>query len=897
MLRAALTHALSSTIIAVLLVAALLPPEIAQGQRRGRGENQAFVGPLFGVGKVTLPVGEGAWNEQQGLLLTERNGRIFYPAYSDGPIRQLFRSELGIRRTRVTVSFLFQGTEPLELTLYTPRPVRVVVRPVTNERFYSRDLRGWWREYTRAAKSWMRSGQYPPLVENYLTAMLSTRMGLPLPRHERNQLISNESVDNALGVLMGTEAMRDRMAFATMLTGDASQRATLPLPAGPVERRFRLPEPIGKIKIEPIALHVPRECFYVRFGSFENFNWFQSLMKEWGGDIRTMISARAVDFGQTEQMQTQLSLRQNALAVLFGGAVITDVAMIGRDMFFREGAAYGFLFQARNSTLLSVDFNKQRADTLKNTPGCTQVTVKIGGNDVPYLSTPDGKVRSYYAIDGDYHLVTTSRQMVERFYEAGTGTRALGDADAFKLARTARPPRGTDAAYVYLSREFFHGMLAPAYRVEMQRRLQSVVEMDLLRLARLAAKNEGKPLKTIEELVAGRYLPRGFGVRGDGSRLVEKDSVLSDSLRGRPGGFVPIPDVKVKTVPPSEATSLAQFTQLYNEKWQDVDPIVIAIGRIKGEGNIERLTIDAHITPVLSSQMKTIVGLLGIPSKARFAPVPGDAVSVQLAMSGEGILKTGPHHLFGGLNENSTLFRYQRGKLRVSWPLRNTFVGYLGSWPVPGALKYLQNPLGAEPDADGDYRGLFGTWYHYFDKFTVMSFHKEMLRVVAPRLRFEEAPHPAQVWVRVGDLAKTGLAKPLRQLGYYRARQVSQGNLQFLDALSQQLRVPPAEAMKVAEELVAAKLVCPLGGKYQPAKFDGGLTVWESTAWSRHQPESLVPDDYEFPLMRWFRGANVEGVFGDGMLSLHGEVLMQRKAASKKAADKDPFNPFSIFGG
>ena len=52
-------------------------------------------------------------------------------------------------------------------------------------------------------------------------------------------------------------------------------------------------------------------------------------------------------------------------------------------------------------------------------------TVRIAGHDVSYISSPDGELRSYYAVDGDFHLVATSRRLVERFYEAGAGKGSL----------------------------------------------------------------------------------------------------------------------------------------------------------------------------------------------------------------------------------------------------------------------------------------------------------------------------------------------------------------------------------------------------------------------------------------------------------------------------------------
>ena len=99
------------------------------------------------------------------------------------------------------------------------------------------------------------------------------------------------------------------------------------------------------------------------------------------------------------------------------------------------------LFQARNNFGLTSDFNRQRSEALKNEPGCTEKKIEIAGHTVSFLSTPDNRVRSFYAIDGDFHFVTTSRTLVERFYAAGKGENALADAPDFRLGRKIRVPK------------------------------------------------------------------------------------------------------------------------------------------------------------------------------------------------------------------------------------------------------------------------------------------------------------------------------------------------------------------------------------------------------------------------------------------------------------------------
>ena len=150
------------------------------------------------------------------------------------------------------------------------------------------------------------------------------------------------------------------------------------------------------------------------------------------------MAQRGLDYGRDERMQDQLILRQTELSRLLGDTVISDVAIIGTDMFFREGAAYGFLFEARNNFMLSSDIGSERSDRLAR-GGVTEQKLKLAGREVSLISSPDGTVRSYYAQRGDYHFVTSSRALAERFVAIAKGAGIAGGVAGI-------PPRADDHA-------------------------------------------------------------------------------------------------------------------------------------------------------------------------------------------------------------------------------------------------------------------------------------------------------------------------------------------------------------------------------------------------------------------------------------------------------------------
>jgi len=760
----------------------------------------------------------------------------------------------------------------------------------------------WWREYNAAAREQVQHGDYPPLVQTYLTSMLSRRLGLEPPLLSR--IVEKPPTEPAetLQLLMGVESLR----MATMRKNSlgqvpADEVADIPLPREIDWTLLAAPPPDPQVEIEPIAMHVPQECFYIRFGSFNNYLWVDHLLKEYGGDINQMVTLRGYDAGLSDRMQQQMVLRQSAMAEVMGPTVVADLALIGRDLYLGEGPAIGILFQAR-TPLFSVDINGQRAAAVEREKenGATLQTLKIAGRDVSFLSTPDNRLRSFYVADGDYHLVTTSRAIVERFLDVSQadGSGSLGANQDFRHARTLMPTSREDTIFIYLSSPFFQGLISPQYQVELSRRLRSVTEMELVQLAKWAARAENKSAESIEDLVRGYLLPDGFGRRADGSALIVSDDRVTDSVRGARGSFTPIPDVPLRFVTRSEAARLAEQATYYGGQWRQMDPLMAGIKRYALEGErMERIVIDAHVSPFGQEKYGWIMSLLGPPTPVHINPAPGDIITVQAAVKG-GLLspQIPPHHLFLGVQDNVPLTDLQpTGFLKTLMMLRTT-PGYLGAWPKPGFLDLLPFRLGGgPPDAFGYSRLPLGVWRRQWDVFSALSFDPELLAHVTPHLVPEEAENDAQIRIYLGDLSTAKLQAWVNALAYARAYQASLGNAKLLHALSQQLAVPREDALSEAERLLDAKLVCSVGGEYQLDRRPGSAGLWKSTHW----PDSdtgRMPDQYLARLLEWFRGMDAELTMYDDQMVLHTVLDMQRKPSEKKKVEL-PFFNFNLFGG
>jgi hypothetical protein len=872
---------------------------------------EVIPGRPFGVGHITVPLSAADANDAQlmpRLWLTEAKDRILYPAIARGRFREIVGNLLGGGNEnalpgQVSAYFLFTGDEPLHLTFYTPVANTVVVTPRPQRpRAEERLMTAWWREYQEAASTREAAGEVPPIFDAYLTTMLSQRLALPPSRREARELRNGPPEltlpQKTMDLLLGVEKLRAETLRDKLLRADAPMEAAdVPLPPDVDWSKEAASKPPEGVEVEPIAMHVPMECFYIRFGKFSNYLWLDNLTEEYGGDLANMLSMRGQNLRLGERSQKQLCLRKNELAQYVGDQVIADVAMIGRDIYTHEGAAVGMLFQARNSRLLGNDLTKTRATILKEETerGAKTETIKIAGHDVSFISTPDNRLRSFYAVDGDFHLVTTSRNIVERFYEAGEGHGALGSAGEFHNARQLLPTSRNDTIFVYFSSALFQSLVGPQYQVELARRLQSVTDIELLYLARLAAKAEGQPSGSIADLIEGHFLPTNFGRRPDGSRLAIADGRIVDSIRGARGSYAPICDMELGKITEREASRLAQLSQYLQTQWPDMDPVMVGIHRSKlNDKGLERINVEANTAPVDEKKYGWLTSMIGPPATKRILPVQGDVIHVQAFVQGTPLdPQAGPHHMFLGVQDHVPLEQLKTDSLISVLRFLRTTPGYLGAWPRPGTLDRLPLGLGGRPDEFGFARMPLGLWRRTVGPWSALSFDPGLLAQATEQFQAEDTDNPAQVRVHVGNIVQTKLAAWVDALYYDRARQTSIANAALLQHVVQQFHVSPPKARALVEEIIDGELVCALGGEYEAVSYRDGATFWQSDAWPVEV--GRAPKGYDARLLEWFRGLDADLTKQEGRIMLRAQLDMQRQKPEQEQLQLPLFNLPNVF--
>ena len=174
-------------------------------------------------------------------------------------------------------------------------------------------------------------------------------------------------------------------------------------------------------------------------------------------------------------------------------------------------------------------------------------------------------------------------------------------------SRSSYPLSRNDTLFAYFSTDFLHSLVSPRYLIELQRRMESVAELQIVELAELAARQEGLATE-LPALAAEGLFPRGAKARADGSQLVRSGDVWVDSIRGARGVFLPIPDTpftapvgddsadrrrscrenRLATSKPRsrqvrqmvtarEAARFRELADYYASTWQHLDPLVVAV--------------------------------------------------------------------------------------------------------------------------------------------------------------------------------------------------------------------------------------------------------------------------------------------------------------------------------
>lgn len=868
---------------ALVLLVLLFSADQAWAQKPIISRVEAYPAMPFGVAKVTFRMGQsGKMIQNTGAVrIRERDGRIFYPAFSEGLITRLFdRPNVGGVQS---VWFLFRGDTPLDLTLEGTTPVNFVVPMSPYRPALARNLfQNWWRQFNAEARENTERGDYPPLVEAYLAAMLEYRLRLSPPPAERIKREKATALQQTLNLIFKVEALRAETIRDIILQPADLELASLPIPDPPVwKRSIRVPD-YPDIETEPIVQFVPEECFYLRFGSWDNQLWVKRLMEEYGGDLSRMISLRGHVSGDSTKLLDQLVLESSQVDDWFGGNLIADVAAIGTDLYLNDGPSNAILMLAKNKSLearIRAKRKKYAKDHAEE--GITLTELDVDGVSVTLLASQDNRIRSFFAVKDLCHITSTSINIVKRFIQASEGEGSLADNREFRSARKAMPVDRNDTVFVYLSRPFFENLLSPSYQVELARRNESLANIQIIQMAQWAAQNEGFDPNNLQGMMDEGFLPADFNQLADGSAIQFVDGQWQDTLRGRRGFYKPIADMPVAEVTAAEDAWLRSRIGFYENELGELDPIVVAAQRYALDKKTERVVFDGRVAPFGKAKYGWFGKALGKPLEWEADMGPKTVASAQVSVAA---------NLVSGSTDGNLIFGSVQGDLPPKMDskptnlfevmtLLKTTPGYVGAWPSVGILDILP-ALRSQPDSEGfTYSRILGLWRLQTNEYSLAAFDRQLLQVAREELKIVPSERSAQVRIDVGDVSRSNLAEWANVFYFNRSWETSIANVKLLNTLIQQFNLVPDQVLTAAQDLLGVELTCPLNGEYKLIAVGDNRAEWQSTGWPSFESPKMPPD-YIAPPMKWFRGVSLDAYQLNYQFIVHGHLDVARDPAS-----------------
>lgn len=902
-----------------------------------------FLGTPFGVGRVQLEFAAKRgpiMQPDQTLLIADARGRVHYPIFTpeweaddDEEVGDAKAPPAAKRRLRqVTAHFLFAGETPLNLSLALDDLVLLRGNKLEPEVAGSQGhelLQTWWGRYASQRPGSREAWE----VKAYLNDMLARRVGMSPqspPREEEGADVSQieRHFERAVQTLFGFESVQTAMQDRTLLGSRDEEQATEAVP--PPLRIFpvSLP-PFTPTPVEMLAMRVPADCFYLRCQTVANYLWFRNILLQWGGSTSEIVSPRMRDTQSRERIEAQLALRPDAAAEAALRGAISDLAIIGSDPCFEDGAAVGALFELRDKEKFHRWLAQMRAEAKRNNPRVSEQMVKLGSHQASLLSSPDQTVRSFLADDGDYVLVTNSSHLAARFFEVKAGPQSLGELHEFRYARGKVRVYDEQAAFLYLSDPFFRRLVSPQYRIELTRRMRAKAELRDLALAQLAARGEGLPDASVERLLIRKFLPQAFGTRCDGSRAILVDGRPIDSRRGLPGTFTPIPDISVERATRNEVAAFYEFGRNYAREWRAVDPVTVVLTRRPHENKSrETVAVDITVTPYAQQRYARLAARLAHSTKEHVVHQPGDLLGVDAVLrsnSGRTV------RTYAGVRDAAVAFRLEDGQVKLadgsadgSFAVRHSFVA-LNPADSDGfdALKDLLDGMGVSFGSLSNIGPLVGEALsiparlprlilsmffpagpfrvdpppaspprvvRYGEGWDVYALQDSIRQEVQGKLSVAAAAESSQVRLKLSDVSGMAAEPYLLAYTFLQERRASARNAQLFDLAAQQFHLQAKETPAALQRVFGAKQVCPLHGAYRAEHVEGLGTYWQSTGWNERSLhlENAVPKGYEYPFLAWLHGMRLRFSLDQTTLTAQVEldVTKESDAANSRAAAK-----------
>ena len=152
-----------------------------------------------------------------------------------------------------------------------------------------------------------------------------------------------------------------------------------------------------KPEVSPLSLCVPEDQYFVEFRSLGKLLEASELGDLWGDHFFTQAAKSAQSQRAGERVKAQLAMQTDPLARPFYDLVVSEVALTGSDLYFREGTDVTLLFAVKQPEVFKLRMDGFLEAAAKSRPDAVRSTGKILGIDYVAVSTPDRAISAWSA--------------------------------------------------------------------------------------------------------------------------------------------------------------------------------------------------------------------------------------------------------------------------------------------------------------------------------------------------------------------------------------------------------------------------------------------------------------------------------------------------------------------
>jgi len=866
-------------------------------------------------------------------VMTEMTVSVDFGEGTLFPTFEFTKADDDAEAARLNVFFLFQGAQSKSASLtfaYGPEVVTLDVETKAETINHLELVNNWWRVWSHQ----ITDGVPQALLEGTKDFLYVVGQKLRvLPENRSLFLGGNESrlerqFEKTLGMLLGFQSVRLAMMIEDTEYLDRSP-ATQGLPRTLNLARQSIPRDFdgGNVQLESMSRMVPTDCFYVRCGSTQNYLWLRQFLIGWGGSLDNIVANPILDSDVRTRLESQLGVSAEELSRLGVDRCLKDLAIIGTDLFFAEGAGVGVIFEAKpgmEEELFRLVDSQRTTQAVAQDANHRDSTILT--RQLSVFEAAGNRMRSFRLKLGPYCLVTNSLQLVTDVIQARQSNRCLASLKEYQYALAKEGVSPSTGVVFYLSDPFFRRLISPAFRIELGRRRAAMQACRRLQFASTLSEAFGENLNSAKSLVSYGYLPAGFGTQADGSTVQLQNGVAIDSLRGEPGYFTPVADLNTRRANQSEVQAYKKFMTRYRQEWPVVDPVLASVSSTATVSGQDQVAIKVHITPYARKEYSFLTRNLAPPSTWQSCLDDEELLGVSTELVARNGTNFKAHF---GIVDEAVPFRIEKGSLvregefeNHDFVTRQSFAAVSpnqleGLEQLSGLLKALQSDARAKlpnpapitqrresvvdinPSAAflsvftpgkvfidttrAAYKGLLnlGTLSHVNreGRWAVYALSPLLRAQVPEELDDREYKEPAQLKLHVKSIDDTKIEEYLQAYTYINSRQQSSVVAVWLNRWACGLNSTPLAAKTAVETALGGKLQCPLGGDLV---LDIATSRWQSSAWtsSRIVDEISVPPDYRFPFFEWFKGLDLSFNLTRSALQSHFVVNTSRSAIS-----------------